>query len=141
MGSERRRKTFLVVEDSQDDALLIRRAFGALKDCEAFICRNLSEATSYMRGSGMYSNREQFPFPNAVICDMHIGFESGVEFLKWVKGHAQYKEMPVVILTGTATSSECIAAKEKGALDVLRKPVRFEDLQTMLNDLAAKLCG
>jgi DNA-binding NtrC family response regulator len=92
-------------------------------------------------GAGLYHDRTKYPFPNAIICDLHIGFESGVDFVKWIKAHAQFKDMPVIILTGTATSSECVAAKEKGALDVLRKPSRYEDLKIMLNDLAAKLCG
>src|SRR4051812_23916115 len=125
MGSESHGKTFLVVEDSSDDAILIRRAFGGLQFCQAIVCRNLSEAKAYMNGAGLYHDRTKYPFPNAIICDLHIGFESGVDFVKWIKAHAQFKDMPVIILTGTATSSECVAAKEKGALDVLRKPSRY----------------
>jgi CheY-like chemotaxis protein len=141
MGSAKHGKTFLVVEDSADDALLIRRAFAAVESCQAIVCRNLSEAKAYMMGAGLYQNRDRYPLPNAIICDLHIGFESGVDFVLWIKEHEDFKSMPVIILTGTATTSEAVAAKEKGALDVLRKPSRFEDLRTMLNDLAAKLCG
>ena len=141
MANDRRGKTFLVVEDNGDDALLIRRAFAALESCQAVVCRNLSEAKAYMNGAGLYQDRDQYPFPNGVICDLHIGFESGLDFLIWIKAHAEFKDMPVIILTGTATSSECVVAREKGALDVLKKPSRYEDLKTMLNDVAAKLCS
>lgn len=141
MGSVQPGKTFLVIEDSADDALLIRRAFAALEACQAIVCRNLSEAKAYMNGAGLYQDRTKYPFPNAIICDLHIGFESGVEFVVWIKAHEAFKDMPVIILTGTATTSEAVTAKQKGALDVLRKPSRFEDLRTMLNDLAAKLCA
>lgn len=139
--SERDGKTFLVIEDSSDDATLIGRAFAATAQCQALICRNLSEARAYLSGAGMYENREKFPLPNAIISDLHLGFESGVDFLKWVKAHAQFKNMPVIILTGTATSRDCLDAKEAGALEVLKKPARYEDLKRMLGDLAAKLCS
>src|SRR5881392_1765818 len=125
MGNDRQGKTFLVVEDDADDAVLIRKAFNAMAGCQALICRNLSEARAYMIGAGIYSDRAKHPFPNVILCDLHIGFESGVEFLKWIKQHPLFKDMPVIILSGTATSSECVAAKEKGALDVLRKPMRY----------------
>jgi DNA-binding NtrC family response regulator len=141
MGADRPGKTFLVIEDSSDDAILIRRAFDATVDCHAIVCRNLSEARAYLRGAGIYHDRKKFPFPNAVISDLHLGFESGVQFLKWVKSSSEFKDMPVIILTGTATSSECVGAKEAGALEILKKPARYEELKTMLIDLAAKLCG
>lgn len=105
------------------------------------VCRNLSEAKAYLCGAGLYANRRRFPFPNAVICDLHIGYESGVDFLKWVKQREEFRAMPVIILTGTASLAECAMAHELGALEVLRKPSDFDDLQTMLADLAAKLCG
>ena len=135
------RKQFLVIEDNADDAILIQRAFGATDSCSAFVCRNLSEAKAYLQGAGMYQNRQVFPFPNAVICDMHLGIESGLDFLKWVKGSKEFQSMPVVILTGNSTTRECVLAKESGALEILHKPGKYETLRTMLQDMAAKLCG
>ena len=49
--------------------------------------------------------------------------------------------MPVVILTGNSTTRECVLAKESGALEILHKPGKYETLRTMLQDMAAKLCG
>jgi CheY-like chemotaxis protein len=141
MGMAKQAKTFLVIEDTADDAMLIQRAFKSVGDCQAFICRNLSEARAYVQGSGMYQNRDNFPFPNAVISDLHLGFESGVEFVKWMKSNAPFASMPVIILTGTANAPDCEEARQAGAVDILKKPARYEDLKMMLHDLAAKLCG
>ena len=140
MAEEKRGKTFLVVEDNADDALLIRRAFNTLDSCRAFVCRNISEAKAYVQGAGMYRDREKFPFPNGVICDLRLGEESGTQFLAWLKGVPEFEKLPVFILSG-APPKDLISAKTLGAIDVLTKPARFEDLQTMLNDMAAKLCG
>ena len=134
-------KNFLVIEDNTDDALLIKRAFASTHSCQASVCRNLSEAKAYLHGSGMYADREKFPFPNAVISDMHLGFESAVDFLKWIKGDPQFQSMPLLVLSGTASTRECEMARELGAVDVLRKPGKYEDLKAMVQDLAGKLCG
>lgn len=133
-------KTFLVIEDSADDAALIRRAFDSMESCRAFICRNISEAKAYIQGAGMYEDRNQFPFPNGVICDMRLGDESGIQFLLWLKNTSGFPKLPVVVLSGEASAKEMAKAINVGADDVLRKPARFEDLRAMMTDLAGKLC-
>src|SRR5688500_15357999 len=113
---------FLVIEDNADDAALIRRAFHALQSCRAFVCRNLSEGRAYIQGAGMYQDRRKFPFPNAVICDLRLGGESGVEFVAWLKGMPEFCNIPIIVLTSSTSDQELIAAKERGAADVLSKP-------------------
>jgi len=131
----------LVIEDNAEDATLIRHAFGSLESCNALVCRNLSEAKAYLLGSGMYANRSMYPFPNAVICDLNLRGESGVEFVAWLKGSADFSNLPVIILTGSASDADISAARERGALSVLRKPARLEELRSMLTDMASKLCS
>ncbi|MGZ5546085.1 MAG: response regulator [Limisphaerales bacterium] len=134
-------KTFLVIEDNAENAVLIRRAFGALKTCAAFVCRNNSEAKAYVLGAGMYSRRDEFPFPNAVICDLRFGDESGSDFLKWIKSLDQdWKDLPVYILANRHAPDELKSAKERGAAEILKKPESQEELQNMFADLAGKLC-
>lgn len=134
-------KNFLVIEDNADDALLIRRAFAVTHSCHAFICRNLSEAKAYLQGAGIYSDRAKYPFPNAVISDLHLGLDSAVDFLRWIKASEEFRSMPVIVMSGTASTRECGLAKEVGALEVLKKPTKYEDLKAMIQDLVGKLCG
>jgi len=133
-------KTFLVIEDNGDDAVLIERAFRSTHECRAFICRSLSEAKDYLTGAGMYANREKYPLPNGIISDMHLGADSAVDFLKWIK-FSKFVLLPVVVLSGTSSTQECAVARELGAVEILRKPAKYEELRMMLHDLAAKLCG
>lgn len=136
------RKTFLVIEDSGDNAVLVRRAFRDLETCAAFICRNNSEAKAYLLGAGMYSDRNEFPFPSAIICDLRFQDESGIDFLGWVKaGNKKLKALPVFILANRDSPDEVTAAKALGAREILKKPASTEDFQSMLVDLASKLCG
>ena len=139
--SKEKPKSFLVIEDNAEDASLIRHAFVSLESCNAFVCRNLSEAKAYLRGSGMYANRSAHPFPNAVICDLNLKGESGVEFVVWLTGSAEFSKLPVIILTGSTSEADISAARERGAVSVLKKPARFEELRSMLTDMASKLCS
>jgi CheY-like chemotaxis protein len=135
-------KVFLVVEDNADNAVLIRRVFKELESCAAFVCRNNSEAKAYVLGAGMYSDRNEFPFPNAVICDLRFGDESGIDFLRWVKSvDEKVKALPVFILANRESPDEIVAAEELGATEILRKPASAESLHSMLVDLASKLCA
>jgi CheY-like chemotaxis protein len=141
LKSDPARKKFLVIEDNASDAALIRSAFDALASCTAFVCRNLSEAKAYLRGSGMYADRAKYPFPNAVICDLNLQGESGMEFVAWLDNSPTFKKMPVIILTGSNSERDIAAARKGGVISVLRKPARFEDLRLMLTDTASKLCS
>jgi CheY-like chemotaxis protein len=132
-------KVFLVIEDNAYDAALIRLAFNSLGSCTASVCRNLSEAKAYMRGSGMYSDRSMHPFPNAVICELNLEGESGVEFVIWLTASADFRRLPVVILTGSTSQADILAARERGAVSILTKPARFEELRAMLMDLTLSL--
>jgi CheY-like chemotaxis protein len=136
----KRRKAFLVIEDSADDAVLIRRAFDSIEGCHAVICRNISEAKAYVQGAGMYQDRTEFPFPNAVICDLWLGGESGNEFLQWLK-RTNFRALPVYVLSGCNSPKDFLAAKKLGAVDILKKPADLGDLQRMLTDVASKLCA
>jgi DNA-binding response OmpR family regulator len=129
----------LVLEDDANDAILIRRAF-ASEDCRAFICRNTSEARAYFLGSGMYADREHFPFPDLFVTDLRLGEESGIQFLAWVRAFEQAKNLPVMVLSGAATPSDIQAVQRLRAARVFIKPADPIELQDMLILAARQLC-
>jgi CheY-like chemotaxis protein len=130
-----------VIEDNADDAALIQQAFGALESCAACVCRNLSEAKAYLQGAGMYGDRAKHPFPNAVICDLNLPGECGSQFVAWLERSRDFKKMPVVVLTGSTLKSDISAARRGSVIAVYGKPARFEELRSMLADIASKLCS
>src|SRR4051812_9043761 len=115
------RTTVLVLEDDPNDAILIRRAF-LLGASRAFVCRNTSEARAYLLGAGMYGDREVYPFPHLIVTDVRLGDESGIHFLAWVRSKPEFRGLPVVVLSGSATEAEIEEAMALGAAKVLTKP-------------------
>ncbi len=89
----------------------------------------------------MYANRSMHPLPDAVICDLNLNGESGVEFVSWLTSSVDFRRLPVIILTGSTSEADISAARERGAVFVLIKPRRLEELRAMLKDMASKLCS
>jgi len=119
---------------------MIRRAFEALPEVFVFVCRNTSEARAYLQGAGMYADRRLYPFPEAVVSDVRLGDESGVSFLAWMKNIQHLAEMPVIMLTGSASQRELDTAHRLGALRVLRKPGDANELTHILMEVLSEIC-
>jgi CheY-like chemotaxis protein len=128
----------LVLEDDPGDALLIRRAFQKA-GCDPFICRNTSEATAYLLGSGMYSDRRLYPLPDILITDLRLGQDSGIKLLSWLRS-THLKDLPVVVLSGAATPGDILAVQRLKAERVLIKPSNPDDLFAMLQETCEHIC-
>gem|GEM_PF-998752 len=129
----------LVLEDDANDAILIRHAFSGAA-CRSFVCRNASEARAYFLGSGMYADRELFPFPDLLVTDLRLGEESGVQFLAWVRGFHLSKDLPVIVLSGAATLADILAVQRLRAARVLIKPNDIIALQDLLTVASREFC-
>ena len=142
LENEAQKSRFLVVENDPNDAFLITRALKNFGTCgESAVCRNPSEAKDYLRGAGMYSNREVYPLPNVILTDLRMGSESGMELVEWVREQAPpLRDLPIIILTGSASPLQFEAAEQVGANKVCRKPTRLDELQTLLRAIAAEYC-
>jgi CheY-like chemotaxis protein len=133
------RKTFLVLEDDADDAILIRRAF-TNSACRVFVCRNTSETRAYLLGAGMYADRQRFPFPELFVTDLRLGDESGVKFLAWLRSQKALKDVPVIVISGTATPQDIQSLKRLGVENIYTKPADPFRLEALLLGLAGELC-
>jgi two-component system, response regulator len=129
----------LVLEDDAGDATLIRRAFTG-QTCRAFICRNTSEARAYFLGSGMYADRNLYPFPELFVTDLRLGEESGVQFLAWVRAYPPAKDLPVIVLSGALSEADTLAVQKLRATRILIKPSDPIALQDMLILASRELC-
>jgi CheY-like chemotaxis protein len=134
------RTTFLVLEDDANDALLIRRAFTNAA-CQAFVCRNTSEARAYLVGAGMYADRTRFPPPEVFMTDLRLGDESGLQFLEWLRSKEEFRDLPVLVLSGSVSPKEMAAAKALGVARVWHKPGDAAKLQTMVKEVAEAYCS
>ena len=127
MGNEH--ATILLVEDSDDDVLLIQRAFrksNLVNPVE--VVRDGEQAVRYLGGTGPYADRGRHPLPALVLLDLKLPRKNGLEVLAWLRGQAGIRRIPVVVLTSSRESNDLRRAYDLGANSYLVKPVSFEGL-------------
>ncbi len=118
-------KTIMIV----DDAPSVRRVVGmALKEAgyQVIEASDGKDAVSKLGGAKL----------NLIICDLNMPNMDGIGFLTHVKGSAQHKFTPVIMLTTESAEDRKQQARAAGAKAWLVKPFQPS---TML-DAVAKLC-
>jgi len=66
------------------------------------------------------------PPPAIILLDLKLPRVDGIEVLRQLKGHAQYRTIPVVVLTTSAEDADIQAAYALGANSYIVKPVDFD---------------
>jgi len=122
MFADNNNKPILLVEDNPLDLDLTLRAF-ATKNITNPIqtARDGEEALMYLE-----KWEQGGPTPVVILLDLNIPKVSGLDVLKVIKAHPDYKMIPVVILTTSSESSDVKTAYQLGANSYIVKPVDFE---------------
>ena len=131
-------ETILLVEDNEDDVFAFKWALRkALVSKPIQVVTDGRRAISYLGGDNEFVDREQFPVPFMVFLDLKLPYVNGHEVLEWIRKQPQYREMPVVILSGSDEDRDHKRAHENGANGYLVKPVSPETLSRVITSF----CG
>lgn len=123
-----RQFVLLLLEDSEEDIFLFRRAITKLgRDVALHCVRNGGEAQKYLQGQEKYANRAEFPLPSVVFSDLQLPGMGGLEFLEWLRHDSVLRALPCVIYSGSANPSDVQAAYEAGVTSFIVKPLDFGD--------------
>lgn len=112
-----RMKTILVVDD---DEMILKMAEFILKQDGYEVAR----ATSGM------SCLEQLKYikPDLVLLDIEMPIMSGIQTLEIIKSNEEFKNIPIMFVTGSADPETVVAASKLGAVDYVIKPFMPQDL-------------
>lgn len=118
----------LLLEDSEEDILLFRRAVNRLgRSVVVQPVRDGLAAQNYLLGMGAYADRILFPKPDLVFSDLQVPGLGGPGFLEWLRQHPRFKTLPCIFLSGSAKSGDVQKAYEQGITSFILKPVDFQD--------------
>ena len=112
-------QTILVVDDDPD----ILEALAEILDAEGFEvdrARNGKEALERLRAHK----------PDLILLDLMMPVMDGSEFAQQMKGHPEFAEVPVIVLSADRGVSG--KASEMGARGWLAKPFELSDLMKMV---------
>jgi DNA-binding response OmpR family regulator len=127
----------LLVEDSDDDALLLQIAFQKTGRKIGLVRVNTSNmALRYLRGVAPYSDRSQFPFPRFMLLDLVLPGTDGFELLQEIRRSDQLKTLPVIALSACHSPAEIRRVFDLGVNSFMSKPAGTEDLAASAKQIA-----
>jgi len=120
-----RRDLILLVEDSDDDVFLFRRAVEH-SECDADVCHCGSAAAAMQHLDSL--RREKHPLPRLVFVDLLLPNLRGTHLVTWMKQRDEYRSIPVIVITGSAPPRTTADLAALGANAVMLKPTFSEQL-------------
>jgi len=122
------------VDDDPNDVLLVRRAVQkTLAGIPLSVVTNGQDAIAYLSGDGLYANRSEHPFPDLVLLDLKMPYVQGLEVLKQIRRHPDFRKLVVVILSSSSSDLDIEKAYELGANSFLVKPSSNEEREELMS--------
>ncbi len=82
--------------------------------------------------SDAYTHLEKM-LPDIILLDVRLPDASGLDFLKALREHQTWNQIPVVMMTAYGELEDAVTAMKLGATDYLKKPVDLDELVLTLN--------
>ncbi|MFC1744677.1 response regulator [Candidatus Riflebacteria bacterium] len=118
----------LLVEDNPAHVKLIIRAFAKHPmKCKIYLTGDGAEALDFLA--------QKNPLPHLVLLDLRLPKIDGLKVLAEIKSSSEFSKIPVVILTTSDAAQDLSRAYELHVNGYLLKPVKFEQLSQLLQDL------
>ena len=124
------RTKFLLVEDDPHDVALVSMAFQDPSHELHVVCDD-RHAIRYLSGTGIYSDRQQFPLPHVILLDLKMPRVNGLEFLKWLrhKSPGSLSLLPVVMISTSGEPADVKLTHDLGVNCFLTKPFSWNEFQ------------
>jgi two-component system, response regulator len=121
--------SILLVEDNPDDVELTLRALRRHRfDGGVAVARTGLEAIEHLLGPPEPS----VPLPRVMLLDLQLPRADGFEVLRRLRAADRTRLLPVVILTSSREEADIRRSYCLGANSYLRKPIDFEEFQTLV---------
>lgn len=120
----------LLVEDNEDDAFFILKAFDSL-DLPVTIhhCRNGQEAIDYLEPQALFPEEHGNSLPQLIVLDLKMPGKSGFDVLDWIRHRKHSLSVVVIILSSSPSQNDIEKADEYKINAYWVKPVGFRDMQ------------
>jgi CheY-like chemotaxis protein len=125
-----------MADDDADDCLLVREALRESgRVCDLRVVRDGEELLDYLHRRGPYAPPQDAPRPDLILLDLKMPRKGGREALRELKAHAQFKQIPVVVLTTSTDPEDVKYSYRMGVNSYVTKPVTFRALIELMDTL------
>lgn len=119
------KRTFLLVDDDADDRDLFCDALQEILMCDCYTAMNGEDGLDMMRN-------QLKELPEIIFLDLSLPRMNGWGFLKRVKENDEYKNIRVVIYSGSTSEDDKEYSLGLGATHFISKPTDFKELRERL---------
>jgi chemotaxis family two-component system response regulator Rcp1 len=110
----------LVAEDNPADVYLLREALSLeRRDVELLVVSDGEEALDYVQRQGVF---KAAAIPDLVVLDLNLPKSDGSDVLRCIRENPAYTQVPVVVLTSSASPSDRKTIESLGANCFITKP-------------------
>ena len=120
----------LLIEDNPGDVLLTREALrdGRFKT-NLNVVGDGAAAIEFLEQKGAYANA---PRPDMILLDLNLPRLSGLEVLDRIKGHQQWRVIPIIMLTTSESAQDIYDAYERHVNCYITKPLSFDPFMVVV---------
>lgn len=130
--------TILMADDDPDDRLLAEKALLQSRLVNNFYTvEDGEELLDYLYRRGKYAAEGSAPRPGVILLDLNMPKMSGREALQQIKSNADFRQIPIVILTTSKAEEDIFRSYDLGANSFISKPVTFEGLVEVMKYLGS----
>ncbi|MCE0484058.1 MAG: response regulator [Methylacidiphilales bacterium] len=125
----------LLVDDSADDRLFMRIMLERNPRFPvAGEVRDGQEAIDYLTGSGLFSDRQRFPFPDILLLDLKMPRKTGFDVLEWLRT-AHMPKLTVMVVSGSWLPEDVTRSLALGAHAYFKKTSTKAEQDKMIADI------
>jgi two-component system, chemotaxis family, response regulator Rcp1 len=120
----------LLVEDNPGDVELTRESFAAGRlHLELSVAEDGEQALQFLRRRGRFATAER---PDLILLDLNLPRRDGRQVLAEIKGDADLKLIPVVVLTSSEAETDVVKSYDLGANCYVSKPLDLQAFQRIV---------
>tara|TARA_R110001606_G_scaffold131662_1_gene267606 strand:- start:476 stop:916 length:441 start_codon:yes stop_codon:yes gene_type:complete len=120
----------MIVDDSDDDyeviVRILKKGLGMTNDIVRF--DNGADALKYLNRQAPFEDAAETPRPCVILLDLNMPGMNGHQVLTVLKGDADTRMIPVVVLTTSDNEQDIDESYARGANTFVVKPITREDL-------------
>lgn len=135
-------RQILLVEDDKGHAELVRRSLeDAPFDVQLRVLQDGSQALAFLRREDAYRELADEPLPRLVLLDLRLPGLDGLGVLEELRATPRLRDLPIVVLSTSASEPDLEAAYRRRANGYLVKPLEFSALRSMLRQTVSYWLG
>ncbi len=120
----------LLIEDSPDDIVLVKRAFRDQQMLDRLsVAEDGEAALAFLRREGAHANA---PTPTLILLDLGLPKQDGRAVLEAIRSDPALRHIPVVITTTSRAQEDAVKSLNLNVQGYLPKPVAVEELLTIM---------